>query len=325
MIMNIWKPEQYHGFNKKNNFFEGWYYKSVSEDNSSILIIIPGIFKSKDKTKEHAFIQFLDGITGVSHYIRFNSELFSADPYHFEIQIDNCMFSLKGLTLDIERDDFRAFGEIRFENVIPWTIKTFSPGAMGWYGLIPIMECFHGILSFNHFVSGKMLINREVYLYTKGKGYIEKDWGTSFPSSYLWMQSNHFKDTNISFTASIANIPWFFSSFTGFIIGLLYKDKLYRFATYTGAKFQNLEITDEFAKFTVEDSNNILSVNTKRAAGGQLHAPYKNDMSTRIVESLNAIIDIKLYKKVRNKIELVIEDTGINSGIEIVGNLKQIV
>ena len=30
---NIWKPENYHGFNQRNSFFEGWYYKIVTQDS----------------------------------------------------------------------------------------------------------------------------------------------------------------------------------------------------------------------------------------------------------------------------------------------------
>ncbi|MCK7537696.1 MAG: tocopherol cyclase family protein [Marinilabiliales bacterium] len=34
--------------------------------------------------------------------------------------------------------------------------------------------------------------------FSGGRGYIEKDWGHSFPSAYVWMQSNHFQLARIS-------------------------------------------------------------------------------------------------------------------------------
>ncbi|MEZ4893124.1 MAG: tocopherol cyclase family protein [Saprospiraceae bacterium] len=38
-----------------------------------------------------------------------------------------------------------------------------------------------------------LTINGEELDFTGGKGYMEKDWGRSFPSAYFWMQTNHFR------------------------------------------------------------------------------------------------------------------------------------
>ena len=34
-IRGIWNPELYHGWGKEKRFFEGWYYKIVSEDEKN--------------------------------------------------------------------------------------------------------------------------------------------------------------------------------------------------------------------------------------------------------------------------------------------------
>ena len=61
------------------------------------------------------------------------------------------------------------------------------------------MECYHGILSMNHSISGDLIINNKKINFNSGRGYTEKDWGHSFPLGYVWMQSNHFSNKNISF------------------------------------------------------------------------------------------------------------------------------
>ena len=66
---------------------------------------------------------------------------------------------------------------------------------MGWYSFVPFMECKHGIVSVNHDLSGILNVNDEVLISDGGKGYIEKDWGTSFPEAWIWMQSNNFQKT----------------------------------------------------------------------------------------------------------------------------------
>ena len=64
MIFNrlraIWKPELYHGWGKKNKFFEGWYYKIISKDQDYAFAFIPGIAMDENGIKQ-AFIQILDG------------------------------------------------------------------------------------------------------------------------------------------------------------------------------------------------------------------------------------------------------------------------
>jgi len=100
---------------------------------------------------------------------------------------------------------------------------------MGPYTFAPFMECNHGIVSMDHGISGSLVINGEEIDFTGGRGYIEKDWGHSFPSAYIWMQSNHFAANGISFKASVARIPWLTGNFTGFISGLMIDGRLYPF------------------------------------------------------------------------------------------------
>ncbi len=92
---------------------------------------------------------------------------------------------------------------------------------MGPYGWIPMMECNHGVVSLDHELTGILKVDGTPMDFTGGRGYAEKDWGKSFPAGYVWMQSNHFTADRTSFVGSIAIVPWLFSAFPGFIIGLL--------------------------------------------------------------------------------------------------------
>jgi len=101
---------------------------------------------------------------------------------------------------------------------------------MGAFAYVPKMECNHGILSMHHTINGQVLFHKEASSeidFTKGRGYMEKDWGTSFPSSYLWVQANHFEDPDTAFMISVAHIPFGLFSFTGVIANLHYKGKEY--------------------------------------------------------------------------------------------------
>jgi hypothetical protein len=126
---------------------------------------------------------------------------------------------------------------------------------MGWYAWVPGMECYHGIVSMDHSLYGSLVINGGKMDFTGGRGYMEKDWGQTMPRAWIWMQSNHFEKPGTSFTFSIADIPWGRHHFKGFLGGLLLDGQLYRFATYTGARFEDFSLTSGEVRFSLRDFN----------------------------------------------------------------------
>ena len=84
---------------------------------------------------------------------------------------------------------------------------------MGPFAYIPFMECNHGVLSMQSNLSGDLTINNETIDFTGGKAYIEKIGANHFLESYIWLQSNHFKDDSTSFMFSYAKIPFIGLSF----------------------------------------------------------------------------------------------------------------
>jgi hypothetical protein len=194
---------------------------------------------------------------------------------------------------------------------------------MGWYAFVPKMECYHGVLSFNNSIEGYFEINGNRTEFTGGKGYVEKDWGTSMPNSWIWMQTNHFDEPEASFFGSVAKIPWLGNYFTGYLFGFYFKGKIYRFTTYTGAKVRGLSVDDDLISFKVEDSRYSVSVRGIRAKGAELIAPKEGEMVTKINETLNSKIDIEFYDKKKNTI--IYSGRGNNAGLEYVGGVEELI
>ena len=134
-------------------------------------------------------------------------------------------------------------GRLRFNGVAPWPVTLRSPGIMDWYAFVPFMECYHGVLSFDHEIRGLLAVDGQAVDFHGGRGYIEKDSGQAFPRAWIWLQTNHFGQPDICLTASVARIPWLGTAFRGFIVGFWWNGRLYRFATYTGAQVERLEVT----------------------------------------------------------------------------------
>lgn len=321
-MTNIWKPEAFHGSGKKKNYFEGWYFKSVDSEEKTAYSIIPGISLSRDSQKSHAFIMLLDARNHKMYYFSYPVSDFIAHKSKFKLKINKNFFSLNKIHLNAKDGKNRVKADLQFNNIIPWPVKLLSPGVMGPYAYIPKMECYHGVLSFDHRIQGFVEINGDKKDFNGGKGYTEKDWGTSMPSSWIWMQTNHFEEDGVSLFGSIANIPWIRNYFTGYIFGLLYKGKIYKFTKYNGAKIKELIVDNDKIQVIIENKKHILKIDAKRAEGVDLPAPSLGEMTSKVNESLKSRINLRFYKK--NKNELIFSGTGRNAGLEFVGDINEL-
>lgn len=310
-------PAIYHGHNRQPPFFEGWYFKLVSADETQRYAIIPGVSLSGHA---HAFVQVLDGVTGRSAYHAYPLVDFWAAQREFEVRIGPNLFTQDRIVLDIERPEGQVQGELHFSDITPWPVSWASPGIMGWYAWAPRMECYHGVVSLNHRISGRLRIDGEDTNFSRGLGYIEKDWGQSFPAAWIWFQTNHFDQPRTCLTASVAIIPWIGRSFPGFIVGLWHNGLLYRFTTYLGATIERLETTDDHVAWTLRNRRHRLELLAARAEGGLLAGPTKLDMGKRVAETLNATVDVRLSTLAGVEI---FDGRGRNAGLEVFGDLAQ--
>jgi tocopherol cyclase len=327
LLRTTLNPAAYHGHGSKPPFFEGWYYKAVDATEQHRYAIIPGIFKSRDPAKHHAFVQVLDGGTGQSSYQRYPPGEFWAADGVLDLRIGPNRFTPDGLAVEIDTPELTMSGQLQFGPVRPWPVSLASPGMMGWYAWMPFMECYHGVVSLDHGIEGSLTVNGRAINLSGGRGYTEKDWGRSFPQAYIWFQTNHFDQPGISLTGSVAIIPWIRRSFPGFIAGLWHGGVLYPFASYTGASIERLEIADGQVTWAVRSKRHRLEMTASRAEGGLLHAPTTVDMEQRIAETLTATVEVRLTelpRRGRPGGRTVFQGTGRWAGMEAAGDLERL-
>tara|TARA_B100000809_G_C15112784_1_gene521249 strand:- start:612 stop:1673 length:1062 start_codon:yes stop_codon:yes gene_type:complete len=320
-IKKLNNPEIFQGNRKKNEYFEGWYFKMVSDDKSSIISIIPGISLSKKGGKQHAFIQIIDGKTANTFYYSYPIEAFTFSKKSFAISIGDNYFSQDSIIIDIQNDTTSIQGTIYMSDQAYLTKKKKKLGIMGWYRFVPFMECYHGVVSLNHNLKGTLKKDNKKYNFNNGKGYIEKDWGKSMPTSWVWMQSNNFSSEKTSFMLSVANVPWMGSSFNGFLGFFLHNNISYRFGTYTHSKLKMETSNSDTIKITITDKNNTYQIETYRSKSGFLKAPVKGSMDRRISESVDAELNLTVLDKKGN---VIFKDSTSIAGLETVGDIKSL-
>ncbi|MFK7786079.1 MAG: tocopherol cyclase family protein [Crocinitomicaceae bacterium] len=313
-------PHVFQGNKKKKKYFEGWYFKMVSEDGSSIMSVIPGISLSEDGSEQHAFIQFIDGKTAKTDYYSFPIEDFYFSSSAFAVRIGENYFSEDSLILNIQNDSTSISGKVFMSNLTYLSEKR-KKGIMGWYRSVPFMQCYHGVVSLDHTLNGQITTDEGRYDFNDGVGYIEKDWGKSMPSSWIWIQSNSFQSNNSSFMLSVANIPWLGSSFNGFLGFYLHNDTIHRFATYTKAKVDVSSTQSDTLNITISDKSFTYVIQAFRSNSGELIAPVQGSMERRISESVDAEVRITVMDKDGKTIH---NDRTRISGLEIVGDVESL-
>jgi len=316
-LHSLFHPDEFQGWGKTKKYFEGWYYKVVNADETKAFAFIPGIAMDENGHQQ-AFIQVLDGNKRTAEYHKYEISEFHSKSGVFEIQIAENFFSANSLHLNLPS----VLGDLKFKNQIPWPNSWYSPGIMGPFSFVPLMECYHGILSMDHVIEGQLTILGETIDFTDGRGYMEKDWGHSFPNAYFWMQTNHFSTSGISLKASVAKIPWLGSSFVGCIAGVWLHDTLVQFTTYNGSKLLKSFADKDKVELIMENGNYRLEILAHREAVTKLASPISGFMDGRIEESMNSNIDVLLFDKKKDLILL--NDIGRNAGLEVAGQIDEL-
>jgi hypothetical protein len=320
MFDKIYNPILFQGSLRKKNYFEGWYYKMVSADGACSVALIPGI--SLNKEHSHAFVQVFVTHNGnlKTIYAEFDKSNFTAINQPFTLSIEDNTFTEHGCKVSILHKDLSIDGKLKFSGNTKIETTLLSPSIMGFFSYFTFMECYHGVVSMNHLLAGELIIDGKTINFNGGKGYIEKDWGRSFPREYVWMQSNHFNNDGTSFMFSEAIIPFAGFFFNGLIINLVINKKEYRFATYNGAKVNAKEVKSNSVKYEIIKGELKLIVEAQNDKTTSLASPKNGIMNQSIKEGLSGIIHIQLFENNN----LLYEDTGKHSGLEIMMHVPSV-
>ena len=221
--------KQFHGQQTKGAFFEGWYLRQ--QNGRDTIAVIPA-FHRDARGCASASIQVISDEG--SWNIPFSAQDFHADAESFCVRLGKNFFRPSGLCLDLEGPGLRLEGSLRY--------GPFTPpqgDVMGPFRFLPGMECCHGVLSLSHRVEGRLILNGRNLDFFPGTGYLEKDWGSSFPQAYLWTQCNRFGPVDCSIFAAAARIPLTGKvAFPGCIACVRLGGREYRLATYRGGRVE---------------------------------------------------------------------------------------
>jgi hypothetical protein len=310
-------PAYFRGGKKRRCYFEGWYFKCISKDRKQALALIPGMAVAPDGGK-HAFVQVINAVSGRTCYFHFPYECFQSPADRFAVSICGNEFGAAGLSVAIDQPEQGSIqGSLRFSECRPYPTSRLHPGIMGPFSFIPNMECNHVVIHLTHRLSGQLILDGEPLDFDDGAGYIEKDFGRSFPRTYVWIQASHFSGGDASFVFSRARIPFLGSEFPGFFAYFTdFRQIAVRFASYNRSKLIAWDVDKEaeICRGRLQGPAGTLDFTAKMSGGGKLRAPVDGLMNREIMESIAARVEIQIADAKGN---LLYQGESSEAGMEI--------
>jgi tocopherol cyclase len=281
----------------RKEYFEGWYYKQVTPDRRTVISFIPGLSVRGRKTNPFIQVNLAqragDSWRQTADWLDYPGIQTEDKPFALHLG-GNC-FRRESITVDYHGKRLQVTGELGFGGLIALPGSIWAPTIMGPFSYFPGMECIHSVISLSHAITGSLSINGGLVDFTGGKGYIEKDWGSSFPQRYIWVQSNHFtREASLFF--SWAEIPMFGTHFKGYIAHLNYQGAHYRFATYTRGSCK-LKAVGQEVEIRLTNGDSELEIKVEQSPGAELIAPHHGEMVHTVKEGLFGQVSFCLRKR----------------------------
>lgn len=309
--MSFFHQERFSGAHRSKNYFEGYYFRCVSKEGKTF-VAIPGISKSTELS--HSFIQIID-CNNRSFNFTYPATAFEYSAKKLFFNVGSSSFSDEGMRLHIN-GDIKVEGFVSFSDLLSLPKSVFTPGIMGPFSYIPGLECRHEVVAVKCKLSGAVTVGGETINLDGGTGYIEKDFGTSFPKDYIWAETNTFTNSDAAFMFSAACVPVANKNVRGLIAYLYTSGRFYRFATYYGDKIRTVYQSRNKTEIELSSQKKTLRVTLLYDRSGALKAPTRGEMSREIRECVGGTAEIELFDSQRQ----VFYDTGCYAGIEICGN-----
>lgn len=273
---------EFQGYLKKKRYFEGWYFKHVQ--NGRMLAFIPGI-QLDASGRGSAFLQVLTDRG--AHQCEYPLSDFHVRRSGLGIKVGESVFTARGAKLSLQTDGLSCTGTLRYGPMTP-----LHGDIMGPLRFVPFLQCNHGIRSLWHTVDGHVRVNGEDYVFDKGEGYIEKDWGRSFPRSYVWAQCGGL-GRGRSVTVAAADVPLGPVHLPGCIAVVQDGGEQIRFATYRGGRIMRMDPHSVLLR----QGKDYLSVCVEEGgAGHALRAPKGGEMSRTVRERPLCPARIRFYR-----------------------------
>lgn len=302
------KYNNFHFLHKKAPCFEGFYLKTAKKDGTT-LVVICGFAKSKEKS--HAFIQ-VSTQSLETFYFEYPLYELKINEEAFNFSIRNNEFSQNGIY--IKENDCEV--DLTFSDFTFWNRTYLNPSIMGVLAYVPFVECKHDIISPSLTVLGHANLKAETLIFDNTSGYIDKNWGRSFPKDYFWGHISNFENPSVSIQFAKAKPKWLFWKIPVYIGFLRLNHEIHLFKSWKKGKMTLTNVGQD--EVLLQNRKFKIKIKFENGRPLNLKAPIEGKLDHLILERAGILTRVTIYKL--NSIgddQILINESVLNSTLEV--------
>lgn len=291
------KPTSLRAKAHRSNYFEGWFQKVYSRKYQASFIIIYG-YATKNSADTCGFIQVLTP-NACPKIMYFPKHDISFDTNRHIVRMGENHFTTDSII--ISSDDIEM--NLHLQNNHP--IPTFK-NSMGYSYFIPTLPCYHSVMNTAHLVSGSIRHSSKEYELDADLGYMEKNWGTSFPEKYFWLHAIDPFNPQISLLFSIADIQWLGKSFIKHVGHLRIEGEHIDLRALKDISISDMVIIENKRFVKIRSKELELDIWITYGNKVRFKGPYQGNMSRDIFHHTDALIGMSIKQNGKTRMHRLI-------------------
>ena len=295
-MLKKYRPSSLRGNFERNNYFEGWFQKVYSKQHNASFILIYG-YATRNSNDQFGFLQVLIP-NQTPEIVYFSKNEVSCDIEHHIFRLGNNILTTE--LIQINMQDLRI--DLTLMNKPSRTFKN----SMGYTYYIPNLPCYHSVLNTIQKVKGEIQHKGVNYTLENEVGYLEKNWGTSFPEKYFWIHAVDPNNPGVSLLFSRAEILWLGRTFIKHVGYLCFDGQQIDLRELKNFTLSNWNSSPENRIIQIRSMSAQLDISLESGCEVMFKGPKNGELSRVIRHQTDARIEVSLtWKKNTRRFQMV--------------------
>lgn len=222
----------------------------------------------------------------------------------------------QGSIYDPGRNEYCRW-QYQIEPIYGWgNSQQLQQSTAGWLSFLPIFEPGWQVTMAHGLATGWVEWQGKQYSFTDAPAYSEKNWGSSFPQKWFWLNCNSFESETLAVTAGggIRQVLWWQEEVA--LIGIHYREKFYEFAPWNSRVSWQIEPWGSWQLEGRSDDYRIVIEGKTDLPGTYVRTPTANGFVFNCRDITKGELNLLLTTRNGNKI---IEASSNLAGLEVGG------
>lgn len=187
----------------------------------------------------------------------------------------------------------------------------------GWLSYLPLYDPGWQITMAHGLATGWIEWSNKRYQFTDAPAYSEKNWGTSFPQKWFWINCNSFPDyADLAITAGggIRQVLWWTEEVG--LIGIHYRGKFYEFAPWNSQITWDIKPWGQWQMQAVRDNYSVTLMGTTNLSGTYVRTPTAQGLVFNCRDTTKG----KLSLELKSQAKVILQASSNLAGLEIGGS-----